>query len=209
MSQQADKPTVIFVPGAFHTPAHYEPIISQLKKLSSPSLAVSLPTIGTHASTAGLAEDIQVIRSKLEEMVNQEARDVVLVAHSYGGNPVCQAVKGFEKSERTRSGQSGGIIHCIFINALLFAEGESIVSSSPEGSLPPWAEADVSAPLQYFVVLKELNRATGQHPPSRSGVRRTLLQRSRRNRTPALGQRATPSVSYAFNHANQKHMLGC
>ena len=137
------QPTVVFVPGAFHVPAHYEPVIAHLEKLSFPSIVISLPTIGIHATTAGLSDDIQAVRSTLERLIDVENRDVILVPHSYGGNPGCQAVQGLERSKRVKEGNTGGVVHCLFISAFMIPEGETVVGTLG-GGLPPWTEVDVS-----------------------------------------------------------------
>ncbi|MCJ1287295.1 hypothetical protein MMC26_006643 [Xylographa opegraphella] len=141
MEKTRQQPTVVFVPGAFHVPAHYEHVIAHLETLSFPSIAVSLPTIGTLAATAGLYDDVQAVRSTLERLVEVENKEVILIPHSYGGNPGCQAVGGLERSKRVKEGKNGGVIHCLFISAFMIPEGETVVSTLG-GGLPPWAEVD-------------------------------------------------------------------
>ena len=142
----SSKPTLVFVPGAFHTPSHFAPLIELLQKSSYPSLAVSLPSIGAQAATGTLADDTQAIRSVLESLIEEEGKDVIIAAHSYGGVPACQSVSGLEKSKRADKREKGGIIHVLFIAALLVEEGKALVDALG-GSLPPWAEAEVSPEL--------------------------------------------------------------
>lgn len=138
-------PTIVFIPGAFHTPAHFEPIVSLLEKHSYSSLAVRLPTIGTTARNSDLHDDIRIIREQLERLIEVEQKEVVLVMHSRGGVAGCQAVHGFEKSVKTTQGKSGGIIRCLFLAAFLLLKGETVVSFLG-GSLPPWVAIEVSIP---------------------------------------------------------------
>ncbi|CAD6580718.1 MAG: hypothetical protein ASARMPREDX12_000248 [Alectoria sarmentosa] len=137
----SSKPTIVFVPGAFHTPKHFIPITELLQKSSYPSVTVSLPSIGAQAATATLTDDIQAIRSVLEKLIEEEGKDVVVAAHSYGGVPACQTVTGLEKSERANGGKKGGVIHVLFIAALLVEEGKALADALG-GGLPPWAEAE-------------------------------------------------------------------
>lgn len=67
----------------------------------------------------------------------------MLAAHSYGGVPACQTVSGLEKSKRANESKKGGVIHVLFITALLVEEGKALVDALG-GGLPPWAEAEVS-----------------------------------------------------------------
>lgn len=142
-TMSTSKPTVVFVPGAFHTPNHFTPLTELLQASSYPSLTVSLPSIGAQAATGTLTDDIQAVRAVLERLIEQEGKDVVLAAHSYGGVPACQTVNGLEKSKRANGGKKGGVIHVLFIAALLVEEGKALVDALG-GGLPPWAEAEVT-----------------------------------------------------------------
>ena len=160
----SSKPTIVFVPGAFHTPSHFAPVIELLQKSSYPSLAVSLPSIGAQAATGTLTDDTQAIRSVLEKLIEEEGKDVIMAAHSYGGVPACQSVGGLEKSKRADKGEKGGISHVLFIAALLVEEGKALVDALG-GGLPPWAEAEVSLtlplllkPIALFCQLRLLTR---------------------------------------------------
>lgn len=143
MSTATQKPTVVFVPGAFHTPAHFEPIVSLLEKHSYSSLAVQLPTRGATARSSDLHDDIQAIREQLTRLIEVEQKEVVLVMHSHGGVSGCQSVQGFEKSGRIAQGKDGGIIRCLFLAAILLLKGET-TRSFLGGSLPPWVAIEVS-----------------------------------------------------------------
>lgn len=99
------KLTMVFVPGAFHTPAHFQSISELLYQSGCISGAISLPSLGNYAATFAPGDDIRGIRSRLETLVEQDGKDIVLVMHSYGGVPVCQTVTGLEKSARVGSGK--------------------------------------------------------------------------------------------------------
>lgn len=143
MSTTTQNPTVVFVPGSFHTPAHYEPIGSLLEKHGFPSLAVQLPTIGATARKSDQHDDLQAIRDQLKRLIDEEQKEVLLVMHSSGGVVGCQTVHGFEKSARIAQGKSGGIIGCLFLSAVLLLEGET-VRSFLEGPTPPSTAVEVS-----------------------------------------------------------------
>lgn len=142
------KPTIVFVPGAFHTPDHFRPMSDLLRQSSYPSVTLSLPSIGELAATFAPGDDIRAIRSELEKLVENEGKDVVMAMHSYGGVPGSQTVTGLEKSVRTKEGKKGGVIHILFIAALVLENGQSLVEALG-GGLPPWAVADVSK-IQLF-----------------------------------------------------------
>lgn len=140
-----NNPTVIFVPGAFHTSAHFQPCVDVLARKSWPATTVSLPGIGEKAARVEPYDDVKAAQKELRKLVEIEHREVVLVTHSYGGIPGFQAVKGLERSARAAIDQPGGIICVIFLAAFTIPEGKTIIEVLGEG-LPPWAEprADVS-----------------------------------------------------------------
>lgn len=86
---------------------------------------------GTHALTlSGLAERQGAsagqqthVQEIVDEVERRDLRDVVLVGHSYAGIPVGQA------AERI----GGRLAHVVFVDANIPADGESFVSSWPDG----------------------------------------------------------------------------
>lgn len=68
------KPTVVIVPGAFHTAAHFHPLSRYLERQDSKSIIMRLPSSWQKASTptAGMAEDVNSIRRLIEELVWDE-----------------------------------------------------------------------------------------------------------------------------------------
>ena len=138
-----EKPTVVWVPGLLHTPAHFQPIVSALAKVSIPSVTVSVPNIGARAATAAPYDDVKTVRTTLQELVD-EGKEVLVISHSYGGVPACQAVRGLEKSLRVKVGQPGGIIRIVFMAAFVIQEGESLWTFMNGQLPPPWARREVS-----------------------------------------------------------------
>ena len=135
-------PTIVFVPGAFHTPEHYRPISALLEASSYQALTVALPTIGARASSTSYRDDVQAIRSTLQELIEGQGRDVLLAIHSYGGVPGCQAVGGLEKSARDKEGKKGGVVHVLFMAAMVVEQGKRLRDALP-GGIPDWAAFEV------------------------------------------------------------------
>ena len=52
-------------------------------------------------------------------------------------------ISGLEKSKRAERGQNGGIVHVLFIAALLLAQVQTLIDALG-GVLPSWASFDVS-----------------------------------------------------------------
>lgn len=77
----------------------------------------------------------------LEKLIEEEGKDVILAPHSAGGIPGCQTIS--EKSSRSKKDQKGGIVHVLFIAALLLAQGQTLLDALG-GARPSWASFDVS-----------------------------------------------------------------
>ncbi|CAI6285187.1 unnamed protein product [Periconia digitata] len=124
------KPVFVFVPGAWNTPEYYNGVISILQKGDFHSRKVALPSVGCNPVTYDFAEDVQAIKATLDELV-EEGSDVVLVLHSYSGQPGAEAVKGLAEKDRETEGLRGGVIRLIFIMAFMVSEG---YQPAPRGS---------------------------------------------------------------------------
>jgi alpha-beta hydrolase superfamily lysophospholipase len=84
-SMSSTKPTVVIVPGAWQPADAFEPFAEQLKSAGYPALVVPVPSVGgTETPLAGLKEDSQAVSVIIRQLAD-EARDIVLLCHSYGG----------------------------------------------------------------------------------------------------------------------------
>jgi pimeloyl-ACP methyl ester carboxylesterase len=91
-------PTLVFVPGAWHKPTCYGKIIKLLQEQHSlKCIPVTLPsTTGNPAAT--FKDDLDAAREAISSETSH-GRDVVVIAHSYGGMVGNSAVKGFTKPQ--------------------------------------------------------------------------------------------------------------
>lgn len=159
------KPTIVFVPGAFHTAAHFEPICALLNQADYPTTTVELPTT-SRAQTASYRDDVYAIRSVLEKLVEEEGKEVTLALHSYGGVPGCQTVNGLERSKREAEKKPGGVIHVLFVAALLVEQGRKMAEALEGGRAPSWAVFKVS---NYIHTLASI-RPVGLMPSAGSDI---------------------------------------
>ena len=143
------KPHNVFVPGAFQVEPHFAPISSLLNQNSYPTVTVELPTT-VKATTAKYPDDVHAIRSVLEKLIEEEGKEVMLVPCSYAGVPGCQSVSGLERSRGKTEGKAGGVVHVLFIAALLIEQGERMVKALDGGKAPDWAVFKVSSQMSIF-----------------------------------------------------------
>ncbi|CAK97425.1 uncharacterized protein An18g03880 [Aspergillus niger] len=116
-------PTLIFIPGAWHQPTCYSKLITHLQT-HHPDLhctTITLPsTTGDPAAT--FKDDLDATRAAIITETIHHGRNVVLIAHSYGGMVANSAIKGFTSPSSPSSG--------IIIGLILIASGYTLTGLS-------------------------------------------------------------------------------
>ncbi|KAH8653237.1 Alpha/beta hydrolase fold-1 [Tricladium varicosporioides] len=119
----AHLPTIVMVPGAWHTSKHFKIFSRSLEKLNFPSVSIQMPDLGSaHPNSITVTDDVNSIRSILLYLLS-EGKEVILLSHSWGGGPAGTAVNGLSKVERQSRGEKGGVVGLIFIAAFLARKG--------------------------------------------------------------------------------------
>ena len=139
MTPNTGKPTVLLVHGSWHTPKHYRRQLDVLEKNGFPTSCPLQPSVG-QPPPMGLIEDAQAIRDELTRLIETEGKDVIVVAHSYGGVVTTQAVDPpFARQARAARRHSGGVVRLLYVCAFVLPLGESLASmfGDPE-HLPPF-----------------------------------------------------------------------
>ncbi|KAK4232694.1 Alpha/beta hydrolase fold-1 [Achaetomium macrosporum] len=132
-------PTIVLVPGAWHSPQHYTPLIDALKAQKYEVVSERLPSVGSSTPLdQSVAKDSAFIKNALLLPVINGGKDVLLLMHSYGGCPGADAAKDLSKAERQAAGKKGGIVGLVFMCAFVASEGASLKSSLPGGVYDPW-----------------------------------------------------------------------
>lgn len=101
------KPTLVFVPGSWHTPAVWDKAIEHLDAQHFKCAKVSLPSCSSDPS-ATFGDDTQAVR-KIITAETEAGRNVVLVVWSYGGQVGNSAIKGLTTPESSDHGRVLGI----------------------------------------------------------------------------------------------------
>ncbi|CEO59973.1 hypothetical protein PMG11_04620 [Penicillium brasilianum] len=136
------KTTILFIPGAWHLPDVFDDTRAALTVRGIPSAAVALPSIGEEPPNKGLADDTIAVRNEIERL-SDEGKQVVVVAHSYGGMVGAGAVKGLGYTERQKGGKTGGVIMLVYMAAFVAKLGTSLLDMLG-GNWLPWMKLDVS-----------------------------------------------------------------
>lgn len=136
------KPTFVFVPGAWHSPDAYDGVISRLTTFGFESVKVSLPSVGCDPPTEDFSDDVSAIKEAVTKLIDTE-KDVVLVAHSYGGLPCGEMPKELSSSDRASKDLRGGIIRLVLIASFLALEGFQMVPKGSGEGMPPMMNTDL------------------------------------------------------------------
>ena len=105
------QPTVVLIPGAWHSPIQYEDLVARLDQAGYPVLVHSLPTLDPNElQTPTFEDDAPYIRNKLLLPVLYSGTDILLVMHSYGGIPGSAAAAGLNATCAASSKATGRIL---------------------------------------------------------------------------------------------------
>ena len=135
------KPTVVLVPGSWHTPKVYDGVIKALEPHGYPCIRLPLPSVGAVPANEDFTEDVAAIRDCVNKLV-EKGEEVVVILHSYAGLPGGEALKGLGMKERAKEGKKGGVIRLIFIMAYVVPEGFQLALKGDTSKTPPWMKVD-------------------------------------------------------------------
>ncbi|KAJ5971297.1 uncharacterized protein N7479_001215 [Penicillium vulpinum] len=134
--------TILFVPGAWITPAFYQPFIYALRVAGYDVHYAGYPSLDPKDPlVTDCQADTDAITGILRYLVEDEGKDVVVFMHSYAGMPGSAAASGLAKSQRAQKENAGGVIGLIFLGAFVVAEGLSCAGLQG-GNLPAWILPD-------------------------------------------------------------------
>ena len=165
------KPTIVFVPGAWHGPSAYANLASRLEAYGYPSVSITLPSVGGSPPTFDFAEDIATIQATVSSLV-EEGKDVILVAHSYSGQLVGEMPEDLSKKAREKRKLQGGLVRIVFVMAFLVPEGFQAAPKDDTSTMYAFIKADTEVsspsriPLQQTttIILKRTLPDKGIHP---------------------------------------------
>ena len=118
------KPTILIVPGGWHSASVYSHFAAELESLGYPTTTTSLPSVNSKSpQTATCTEDSNALRKELLSLIETDEKDVVILAHSYGGLPAGGAAHGLSKT----NDKKGGVVGLIYMSAFVVPEGTSLL----------------------------------------------------------------------------------
>lgn len=134
----SSKPTIVLIPGAWHTPAPYRPLLEALEALGHPTISKRLPSVispdikDEDIPSYTLANDVAFVRENIL-LPELEKNDVILVGHSYGGVVCGAAAHGLGRGESTAP---HSVLGLVYLCALVGISDKPLLEG-PE-QLAPW-----------------------------------------------------------------------
>lgn len=129
------KPTLLFVPGAWHKSTCYTPVIQSLNAQGYETVTAELASVGADPGMQTWADDITNIQNVLAPLVDAGKR-VIIIAHSYSSLPAGEAIKSYLLRERVAAGKKGGVVHMVYISAFIIPPSTSLMDALGNTDLP-------------------------------------------------------------------------
>src|SRR5690242_4336414 len=123
---QDKKSTLVLIPGSFLPSTHYIPLLAHLPP-GTKSHILDPPSYHTKRPGAPptMADDASFVASFLSQLADA-GEEVVLVAHSYGGMPASECLRGLSTESRANEGKRGGVRRLGYVTAVVPKEGEGL-----------------------------------------------------------------------------------
>lgn len=145
MAQQSERrPTIVLVPGAWQRSFVFDTVQHNLRLLGYPTVLVDHLSTGAEPPTIELSDDVDNLHKVLQQLVDEE-KDIVVVAHSYGGVVASCAVEGLDVPTLRRAGKIGGVIMLAYLSAFVLPKGASLMDGL-HGQWLPWQKVEVCGP---------------------------------------------------------------
>ncbi|KAL4908878.1 hypothetical protein BDW74DRAFT_165599 [Aspergillus multicolor] len=130
------QPTIVFSLGAWSTPAVFDAVRSRLHSLGFDSECAARPSVDAEPPLKTFEDDVASLRSVLTRLA-EEGKDIIVVAHSYGGMVASSAVEGLGPAK----GDRGKVVKVIYLAAFALDKGQSLLGLL-DGNLLPWMKLE-------------------------------------------------------------------
>ena len=96
-------------------------------------------------ASATCSKDADIVRNAILPVLDQ-GKDVLVLAHSYGGIPAGGAVKGLSKVQREKEGEKAGVIGLVYVSAFVVPGDVSLLTVMGGKHAPYVIENNVKVP---------------------------------------------------------------
>ncbi|KAF5685619.1 alpha beta-hydrolase [Fusarium circinatum] len=146
----AQKPSLIFVPGAWHSPECWGKIMSAMEAKGFKCIPVTLPTNQSTSTGVNYSHDVKAVADAIAGEASQ-GLDVVILVHSYAGPVGQSAMRGFTSKSADADGNTGRVMGLFNVATGFVREGASFMDALGGKPLPT-CEADYENNLMVIKV---------------------------------------------------------
>lgn len=180
-SSSSSKPVIVLIHGAWHIPEVWDKVKDRLEAAGYEVYAPQLLTVvGPEPVNHTWRVDVAVIHDLVTPLFNQ-GRQVVVVAHSYGGLVATASVEGQSVHDRRARGLRGGFGAVVYVCAFAFPQRGFSIRKAVGGKWPEWmiaAEPFENKPFSVAVKLELAPFYTGIAVEETAEWRRKLRYQS-------------------------------
>lgn len=178
--QEGGSTSVVLCHGAFQSQYHYHLYLDAIRNTTELDRVI-VPTqssAGPQPPANCFEDDVANINAAITAEL-RSGRDVLIVAHSYGGVPGCEALVAVPESPAEHDGMAiGRILGIVFVSAFVAEQGQSLITSYNKRA--DWVRIEVCSPTSHICVLGlPADGSSGQWPMLRQTSRSDTLQLSR------------------------------
>ena len=120
----SSKPTIVVAHGAWHVPAHYEPMAKPLREAGFEVIIPKHQSVGPKSDPGfALQKDATAIAKVLRNVLSS-GKDAILLMHSYGGIAGGEAV-GMLYEDPPQASNAGRLVRLVFLAAHVIEKGTS------------------------------------------------------------------------------------
>ena len=148
-----ESPTVVIIPGSFAPAKLYRGFAQSLERHGIDSHIVDVPSVGRQGilPQQSMSDDVDEIIRVVSKLLGQ-GKEVVFMAHSYGGIPTTQSLSKLSRKAQEAQGKQGGISRVIYLASVLLQTGVSNLDGF-ESNLPDYLTIKV---IVYITRLEKL-----------------------------------------------------
>lgn len=137
--------SLIISHGAFQTKYHYQAFLSAIHdsphNIFDRALVPQQSSSGPSPPPDSFERDVKLLHEAVRNEL-LDGRDVILVCHSYGGIPGCEAAADLPETAPEGNERIGKFLGIVFVSAFVAEAGQSLVTSKM-GGRAEWVKTDV------------------------------------------------------------------
>ena len=153
------RPSVVFIPGFWHTSEGFSPLAALLRKAGYPTTPIDLPGANTHPSLPDFTQDVATTQKIVTELADA-GKEVIVVMHSGGSISGSEALRNLGRKQRLAEGKKGGVVRVVYIGILLPKAGTTMMETFTSVVTSPDLDPDFVMDANHdFHVIAEVENA--------------------------------------------------